>query len=42
MGEDKDASPYPLQIPTSPLSGRVQVANTPHHVGAGFAPLESL
>jgi len=41
-GEDKDASPYPLQIPTSLLDGRVRVATAPHHVGAGFAPLERL
>ena len=42
MGEDKDASPYPLQMPTSLLNGRVRVATAPHHVGAGFAPLEHL
>src|ERR1700676_1441897 len=42
MGEDKDASPYPLQIPTSLLNGRFQVATAPRHVGAGFAPLEHL
>jgi hypothetical protein len=42
MGEDKDASPYPLQIPTFLLNGRVRVATTPRHVRAGFAPLERL
>jgi hypothetical protein len=42
MGEDKDASPYPLQIPTSLLNGCIRVATAPRHVRAGFAPLEHL